>query len=213
MQNQYTGDIGDYGKYILLNALAGTDIRLAVVWYLNPYVDKSADGKFTEYLSDAMEKRYRSASPTVYDALRKIIRKGDRQVSFVREEGILPPDTIFYENSLDYLKAGGLARGRKRAREAWLLGALKATSEAKLVFFDPDNGLEVKSHAAYSKLGAKYIFENEIRILGTESKRSYLSAPESVRECQRTSIERIGEAADDYRRKPMLGDWLSFLFR
>jgi hypothetical protein len=162
MQNPYTGDIGDYGKYILLHALAGSDLRLAVVWYLNPYVGKSADGKFTEYLSVDREQSYRCASPDIYDGLRKIVRDGDRRVSYVNKSGILPRGTIFYEEPLDYIKFA-LPIDRKRARSEWLSGALSETREADLVFFDPDNGLEVKSHSPHSKLGAKYIFENEIR--------------------------------------------------
>ena len=30
MQNSYVGDIGDFGKYALLNALAGDELRLGV---------------------------------------------------------------------------------------------------------------------------------------------------------------------------------------
>jgi len=199
MQNPYTGDIGDYGKYILLNALAGSDLRLAVVWYLNPYVDDSADGKFTEYLNESKEKRYRAASPSIYDGLRKIVRNGDRNVSFVREEGILPADAIFYEAPLDYLKFS-LAVDRKRAREEWLLGALNETREGELVFFDPDNGLEVKSHAPHSKLGAKYIFENEIRAFWERNQSilvyQHLNRSGSVDEQARRGLERLRVITD-----------------
>jgi hypothetical protein len=162
MQNPYTADIGDYGKYMLLNALAGSDLRLAVVWYLNPNVAESGDGKFTSDLSEAKEKDYRYASPNIYDALRKIVRNGVRQVSRIKKEGILPANTIFSEAPLRYLEFRSAVE-RKKAREDWLLGALNETKEAVLVFVDPDNGLEVKSHARHSKLGAKYAFENEIR--------------------------------------------------
>jgi hypothetical protein len=162
MQNPYTADIGDYGKYMLLNALAGSDLRLAVVWYLNPNVAESGDGKFTSDLSEAKEKDYRFASPNIYDALRKIVRNGVRQVSRIKKEGILPANTIFSEAPLRYLEFRSAVE-RKKAREDWLLGALNETKEAVLVFVDPDNGLEVKSHARHSKLGAKYAFENEIR--------------------------------------------------
>ena len=199
MQNPYTGDIGDYGKYMLLNALAGSDLRLAVVWYLNLYVDHSADGKFTEYLSEANEKRYRAASPSIYDGLRKIVRNGDRHVSFVRKEGILPADTIFYEAPLDYLKFS-LAVDRKRAREAWLLGALKETIEAELVFFDPDNGLEVKSHLPHSKLGTKYILENEIRAFWERNQSvlvyQHLNRSGSVNEHARRGLARLRVITD-----------------
>jgi hypothetical protein len=199
MQNPYTGDVGDYGKYILLDALAGSDLRLAVVWYLNPYLEDSTDGKFTNYLSEAEEKCYRPASPGIYDALRKIVRNGDRHVSFVRKEGILPAGTIFYEAPLDYMKVS-LVGDRKRAREAWLSGALNETREAELVFFDPDNGLEVKSHVPHSKLGAKYIFENEIRAFWERNQSilvyQHLNRSGSVDEQARKGLARLRVLAD-----------------
>jgi len=199
MQNSYTGDIGDYGKYILLNALAGSDLRLAVIWYLNPFAGNVADGKFTGYLSEAKEKRYRHASPGIYDGLRKIIRHGDRLVTLVRKEGILPPGTIFYEAPLDYLKFS-LALDRKKAREEWFLNALDETREADLVFFDPDNGLEVKSHAPHSKLGAKYIFEHEIRAFWERSQSilvyQHLNRSGSVDEQARRGLVRLHDICD-----------------
>jgi hypothetical protein len=200
MQNPYTGDIGDYGKYVLLRALGGNDLRLAVVWYLNPHVEKIGDGKFTEYLSDANEKRYRHASPHIYDCLRKIIRNGDRRVSFVREEGILPAGTIFYETPLDYMKCS-LVRDRKRVRGEWLLGALNETSGAELVFFDPDNGLGVKSHSPHSKLGAKYIFDNEIRAFWERNQSilvyQHLIRSGSVDEQARRGLARLRDLLDE----------------
>jgi hypothetical protein len=199
MQNPYTGDIGDYGKYILLSVLAGNDLRLAVVWYLNPHVEKSADGKFTEYLNDANEKRYRHASPHIYDCLRKIIRNGDRRVSFVRDEGILPAATIFYETQLDYMKCS-LAQDRKKARGEWLMGALNETRGAELVFFDPDNGLGVKSHTPYSKLGAKYIFDSEIRAFWERNQSilvyQHLTRSGSVDEQARRGLARLRDLSD-----------------
>lgn len=34
MKNQYFGDVGDFGKYGLLTALASNEIKLGVNWYL-----------------------------------------------------------------------------------------------------------------------------------------------------------------------------------
>lgn len=57
MQNCYVGDIGDFGKYGLLKALGGDDLRLGVVWYLNPDEKKrpeqerlTGDGSLMRYL-------------------------------------------------------------------------------------------------------------------------------------------------------------------
>jgi len=162
MQNRYTGDIGDYGKYSFLKTLAGSDLRLAVVWYLNPQEEGTADGKFTEYLSEAKEDWYRPADPGVYNILKKIVQDDRRRVSSVREERILPVDTIFYEAPLDYAQFRH-AKDRQQARDRWSTGAFNDAREARIVFFDPDNGLGVKSHGPYTKLGAKYAFEAEIQ--------------------------------------------------
>jgi hypothetical protein len=35
MRDSYVADVGDFGKYALLNALAGDDLRLGVLWYCN----------------------------------------------------------------------------------------------------------------------------------------------------------------------------------
>ena len=50
MQNKYAGDIGDFGKFGLLRyLLKGTDLSLAVNWYLFPD-ENNNDGKHTHYL-------------------------------------------------------------------------------------------------------------------------------------------------------------------
>jgi hypothetical protein len=189
MQNRYTGDIGDYGKYAFLKTLVGSGLRLAVVWYLNPHEEGSADGKFTEYLSKAKENLCRPADPCVYDGLKKIVANDRRQVSSVRKERILPADTIFYEAPLDYAKFR-LAEDRQRAREEWSLGAFNDAREARLVFFDPDNGVEVRSHGPCTKVGAKYAFAAEIQ--------PFLQRDQSIVVYQH--LNRSG-SADDQARK------------
>ncbi len=49
MQNRYVGDVSDFAKFALRNALAGDDLRLGVHWYLNADEEPNSDGKFTEY--------------------------------------------------------------------------------------------------------------------------------------------------------------------
>ncbi|MGH9580844.1 MAG: hypothetical protein ACRD2R_07620, partial [Terriglobales bacterium] len=49
MRDSFVGDIGDYGKYGLLRALAREDLRLAVVWYKNGE-PTSSHGRLTQYL-------------------------------------------------------------------------------------------------------------------------------------------------------------------
>ena len=49
MQHRYACDIGDFAKYALLNALVQDDLKLGIVWYLNPVHERNGDGGYTEY--------------------------------------------------------------------------------------------------------------------------------------------------------------------
>jgi hypothetical protein len=58
VQDRY---VGDFGKYGLLRALVGMDLRLGVVWYLNPAEEANADGGRVTYLhSDEAGAPYRA---------------------------------------------------------------------------------------------------------------------------------------------------------
>ncbi len=54
MQNRYTGDVGDFGKYGLLRALCSDDgkrkLKLGVNWYLVPDMGNPGDGGFIDYV-------------------------------------------------------------------------------------------------------------------------------------------------------------------
>lgn len=166
MQDRYVGDIGDFGKYGLLQALTSQDqtppLRLGVVWYLYPDESMTSDGKFIGYLS----KGHRHASsleacaPTLYEALRYIVTYGHRNVASVRRRGILPPDTLYYESPLSYPRHMKRVE-RQSLRESWLQDALKATEAADLVFLDPDNGIAGKA-LPWRKKGPKYVFTDDL---------------------------------------------------
>lgn len=47
MQDRYTGDSGDYIKYVLLRALS-LGLKLGVAWYLYPDEDHNSDGKHVQ---------------------------------------------------------------------------------------------------------------------------------------------------------------------
>ena len=90
MQDQYVGDIGDFGKYALLKVLAGRDIVLGVVWYLTQVKGGSTDGGFIQYLSSPNEANgLGNCDKGLFDTLRDIVLGGDRQVMRVKERCIL----------------------------------------------------------------------------------------------------------------------------
>ena len=75
MQDQYVGDIGDFGKYGLLRYLTGMRdddasedaLRLGVAWYLFPDGGNN-DGKFTDYLRNPKprDSKLRDCDPELY---------------------------------------------------------------------------------------------------------------------------------------------------
>ena len=171
MQNRYTADIGDFGKYGLLRALCspaddGSKLRLGVVWYLVPDESHNADGKFIRYLepSQKNDRQFRRCDPELFDAL-DIICKKDRNVSSIRKCSILPTGTVFYEEHLtfDGTPANSLGARRKRTayRNGWVQDALSAIKDCDVIFVDPDNGLEVGTKR-HQKLGPKYVFFDEL---------------------------------------------------
>ena len=183
MQDQYVGDIGDFGKYGLLRHLTGMredpkpihPLRLGVVWYLFPDGGNN-DGKFTDYLCNPKprDSKLRDCDTELYDKLHKIvIQEEDRRVVRVQGKGILPENTAYYERLLSY-EPGESLSSKELRREAWLEGALESTAKANVVFVDPDNGIAIadKGEANQatgitkvdpsSKRGPKYVFMDDL---------------------------------------------------
>ena len=182
MQNQYVGDIGDFGKYGLLRAISGDPLRLGVVWYLFPDENDKGDGRFIHYLSNptAKERNLIECDPILKDNLHKIvIDEKDRRVVRVQEKesGILPTDTLYYDQCLSYEQQPPGA-SRESARETWLEGALEATAKADVVFVDPDNGI-TETIEPLQKKGPKYVFMDDLQLflLWTVAEPCHLSPP------------------------------------
>jgi hypothetical protein len=157
MQNRYVGDIGDYGKYGLLRVIATTDLRLGIVWYLNPCEEPNTDGRLTSYLF-SRTKSWRDCDPVLHEALATIVKAGARHVRRIRELGILPPETLFFEDPLPVRPS----RTGFDARSAWYSRALEATREADVVFFDPDNSIAGVSVKKNSPNASKYVVLDEL---------------------------------------------------
>lgn len=171
MQNRYTGDVGDFGKYGLLRALClpeggrGPALRLGVVWYLTSDESHNSDGRHIGYLEPTPKnaKAFRVCDPSLYDTLAEIVRGGARNVSAIRQRRVLPDDTVFYERLLDLSDHAVHPRpaSRMHARQEWVQGAVEATQSCDVVFVDPDNGIGTTVQAS-SRLGAKYVLLEEL---------------------------------------------------
>jgi len=173
VQNRYTADLGDFGKYGLLRALCfpansdETRFKLGVIWYLVEDESHNEDGKYIRYLEPTNKNiiQYRNCDPQLYDAL-SVVQANSRSVAAIQDSDILPSDTIYYDNILDFnsLPTGtpeAILR-RKQRRTEWLNAGSSNMQDCDVIFFDPDNGLEVKSVAAHQNKGVKYLFFNEL---------------------------------------------------
>lgn len=152
MKNQYVGDINDYRKYGLIRALAGEDaFRVGVFWMLTAN-DSRNDGQFLDYLGQP--KQWRQHDPVLFDNLHGIIHKHrQRTVSLVQELSILPGAAF----------AGSPLHDDAKSREKVLLAAFESFSGHELVFFDPDNGLEIRSKPLGRKNSNKYLYFSEVK--------------------------------------------------
>ncbi|NYZ11603.1 hypothetical protein HL658_03505 [Azospirillum sp. RWY-5-1] len=173
MQDRYTFDVGDFGKYGLLRAICGSkpitpNLSLGVVWYLTPDEQHNADGKHLSYL--LVEKpEYSLCDPGLYYEMRRLLISEDggpvperRRVATVEQSSILPSGTAFYGEPLSFSNNTTPAF-RLAARNAWVQRALSATAGYEVVFLDPDNGVECSSARRTNNNGTKYTFWDEVK--------------------------------------------------
>jgi hypothetical protein len=151
MKHQYFGDISDFHKYALLQTLCGKgELRLGVCWMLTPDDGKN-DGRRIAYL-DAPEK-WRPYNPDLFDLLKACLKNPQtRNVSSVELRGLLPRAEFCSEKLGD----SGLRRRR------YFNKLLKRFAKTDLLFFDPDNGLEVDSVPFGARNSSKYLYWSEV---------------------------------------------------
>jgi hypothetical protein len=154
--------VGDFGKYALLNAVASSGLRLGVVLYLNEFEEGNSDGKFISF------DHLRTLDSRLCENLR-LIRTSKRHLSQIHSGGILPADTVFFENALPRPEHPCYSPERRdteqRRRKHWFEHAVKAMSATQLVFLDPDNGLAPNGLRTHSTRACKYAFESEVNTL------------------------------------------------
>lgn len=152
MKNQYFGDINDYKKYSLLRYLSSWgQIKTAVCWVLTRD-DDGNDGNRVKYLQQP--DKWRSYDPTLYEYLQEyVFRRGIRNVKMLETSDILANCRFYSEVIDDDIKL----------REAYFNRFLEFAEGADLVFFDPDNGLEVKSIPRGKRNSSKYLYWSEVK--------------------------------------------------
>lgn len=151
MKDQYFGDVNDYRKYGLLRVLAReAKIRIAVCWMLTES-DGRSDGRFTEYLGQP--ENWEALDPELFRFLhRTVVVEGVRSVATIEGSSLLP-DARFWSPLLPD-DAGG--------RGIWFDRFWRHAAGSDLVFFDPDNGLEVPSKRRGARDSNKYVYWSEV---------------------------------------------------
>ena len=153
MKNQYVGDINDYKKYGLIRALVGNGadaFRVGVFWMLTAD-DNRNDGQILDYLGQPNQ--WQGYDPPLFKKLHSIVNKHcQRTVSLVQSLDILPGAAF----------AAHLLPDDAKSREKIVLSAFDSFSGNEVVFFDPDNGLEVQSKPLGRKNSNKYVYFSEV---------------------------------------------------
>lgn len=151
MQNRYVGDVADFAKYLLLKNLVGSKFKLGVNWCLTNHNSEADDGKYTTYLENKSGIFF-NADQELFRALQGIVHEKKRMVVEVMKRNVLTKGTLFYDQPV---KSGA-------KRFDWHKSSLEALKHCDVIFYDPDNGLEVASCGKLNKKAVKYVYFDEV---------------------------------------------------
>lgn len=147
MQDRYAGDIGDYGKFALLRALAAQGLSIGVNWYLvETPVQELAANDGGKLIPDHLA----ACDPGLAEALLDVSRGPARSVRALEGKCLVPGARYFS----DHVPV--------EHRPTWHARALSALAGADLVFLDPDNGFLVRSVGRRSAKSPKYALYEEV---------------------------------------------------
>jgi hypothetical protein len=160
MKNQYIGDIQDYRKYGLLRILEKVGFgHILLALMTTPDDLSSNDGKKRRYLDlDQTSKRVRYDS-FLYRRLQTINSDDEAgKIDKLKSYGLLKKATFFHVPVPEPIRI----EEKPYERLIWLEKLKEAARPADLVFFDPDNGIEVLSAPMTRVKSIKYVYWNEI---------------------------------------------------
>ncbi|MEK9151818.1 MAG: hypothetical protein AAB692_00460 [Patescibacteria group bacterium] len=152
MKNQYFGDFGDYQKFSLLRCLRDTGgFRITVHW-MKTKDDASNDGSRIGYLED----------PAVWDSFDRDIFEFLRDCMALKNRDLAHYETSHHASGIkffnDYVN--------DLSKRSEMLEAIRRDKTSDLIFFDPDNGIEVTSTNPNNV--HKYVLRSDIEtVLGS----------------------------------------------
>ena len=143
--------MNDYQKYGLLRILAGNgEFKIGVCWMLTTN-DNRTDGKLTSYLN--VPQYWRLYDPPLFDILQqRVIAEKNRNVDVAQVDQIIPNAEFYSEILSDSMMN----------RNKYFEQAVPKFKSCNLIFYDPDNGVEIKSVAKGKRNSAKYIYWDEV---------------------------------------------------
>ncbi len=145
MKDQYFGDFGDYQKVSLLQKLNRTGLKVTTYW-MKTLDDMSTDGKHITYLEKPS--LWRSYEGEIFDFLNEKIKSKKRLLSHIENSP--------YCKGIHFI---GDHIENPLVRDV-ILKRICADNTQDIIFFDPDNGIEVAS--TNKKNLHKYVTWNEI---------------------------------------------------
>ena len=152
MQDKYAGDIGDYGKFILLRKLS-EKFRIGINWYAPEEIEferdkngsfKQEDGKYRDLTG------YENYAPDIAEAFEKMKEK--HSIKMLEKLDLI-------KNAVYYNK---LMPRENEKREKWHNAAMKKLEKSEIVFLDPDNGLLCRSVRKGAAKSVKYTYYSEV---------------------------------------------------
>jgi len=151
LNNQYFCDISDYYKYGLLRLIIKhTNLNIGVCWMLTKDDGKKND-KRKQYLSQP--ERWQHYDPKLYEFLKNCYCHGNDITKVDRR--ILP--------ACKFLSPSGELEDNAVARQQYFNEFKHLTQSCDLLFFDPDNGMEVPSTHYGHQGSSKFLYWCEAR--------------------------------------------------
>lgn len=158
MKDQYVGDINDFFKYaVLRSVLDHVDAPLVVCWMATPD-DGGTDGRRRRYLDQP--ERFRDADPPLFDEMTRLCAGPQPSIAAVEAAPILSGALFF----------GRVLGDSSAERRDYFQGLWTILPAASTVFFDPDNGLEVKSTPKGRKGSSKYLYLDELEAAAADGR-------------------------------------------
>jgi hypothetical protein len=151
MKIQYFGDVNDYRKFALLRLFARqAKYTVGVCWMMSE-PDERQDGNNRRYRE--RPDIWRGYDPELFDALKTVPNPPSKVDLQKVESKKLIRGAIYFENQTP----DSLTERKKFHGDC-----MTKLAAADLVFFDPDNGLEVRSRPKGRKGSNKFVYHDEI---------------------------------------------------